>query len=50
LDFIEQKYDYSSNAKQLSIEDFKELMTSNTNINSTMGGFTDKLLVVQKEI
>ena len=29
LEFIEQKYDYTSNAKQLSIEDFKELMNSN---------------------
>ena len=26
LQFIEEKYDYTSNAKNLSIEDFKELM------------------------
>ena len=45
-----QKYDYSSQAKQLSLQDFKELMASNTNVNTTIGGFTGKLEVVQKEI
>jgi hypothetical protein len=44
LEFIEQKYDYTSSAKQLSIEDFKDLMNSNQNVNSTMDGFTAKLL------
>ena len=33
LDFIESKYDYSTTAKQLSIEDFKDLITSNLNVN-----------------
>ena len=50
LDFIETKYDYSSTAKQLSLDDFKELIASNVNVNSSMGTFTGKLDVVQKEI
>ena len=50
LDFIEQKYDYTSSVKQLSLDDFKELMNSNTNVNETIDGFTQKLTTVQKEI
>lgn len=50
LEFIESKYDYTSSAKNMSLEDFKELMNSNANVNSTMGGFTSKLENVQKEI
>ena len=50
LQFIEDKYDYTSNAKNLSIEDFKELMNSNTSVNNSLTGFADKLLNVQKEI
>jgi len=50
LQFIEDKYDYTSNAKNLSIEDFKELMNSNTSVNNSLTGFAEKLLNVQKEI
>ena len=50
LEFIESKYDYSSQAKQLSVQDFKELIASNTNVNQTFQGFTGKLENVQKEI
>ncbi len=50
LQFIEDKYDYTSNAKNLSIEDFKELMQSNTNVNNSLTGFAEKLQNVQKEI
>ena len=50
LQFIEEKYDYTSNAKNLSIEDFKELMSSNTNVNNSLTGFAEKLGNVQKEI
>ena len=50
LEFIESKYDYTSSAKNMSLEDFKELMNSNSNVNNTMGGFTSKLENVQKEI
>ena len=40
LDFIETKYDYTSSAKNMSLEDFKDLMNSNSNVNQTMDGFT----------
>lgn len=50
LDFIESKYDYTSSAKNMSLEDFKDLMSSNQNVNNTMGGFTSKLENIQKEI
>lgn len=43
LDFIESKYDYSSVAKQMSMQDFKDLIDSNLHVNSTIGGFTGKL-------
>ncbi len=43
LEFIESKYDYTSSAKNMSLEDFKELMNSNQNVNNTMGGFATKL-------
>ena len=50
LDFIEAEYDYTSSVKQLSLDDFKELMNSNTHVNETIDGFTSKLGQVQKEI
>lgn len=43
LEFIESKYDYSSSAKQMSVEDFKELIMSNVSVNNTVSSFTDKL-------
>lgn len=33
LDFIETKYDYTSSAKNMSMQDFKDLMNSNSNVN-----------------
>jgi len=50
LDFIESKYDYSSAAKQMSINDFKELIQSNLSVNKTVDAFTSNLELVQKEI
>ena len=50
LDFIETKYDYTSSAKNMSLEDFKDLMQSNNNVNQTMDGFSQKLASIQKEI
>jgi len=40
LQFIEEKYDYSSSAKNLSLDDFKELVNSNLSVNATIDGFT----------
>ena len=50
LEFIESKYDYSSMAKQMSMQDFKDLIESNLHVNNTIGGFTGKLEGIQKEI
>ena len=50
LEFIESKYDYSSQAKMLSISDFKDIISSNLNVNQTIDGFAGKLEKVQKEI
>ena len=43
LEFIETRYDYTSSAKNMSIQDFKELIESNLNVNSTLTGFTGDL-------
>lgn len=50
LNFIEEKYDYSSSAKHMSIDDFREIVESNLNVNKTIGGFTGKLDQIQKEL
>lgn len=43
LEFIETRYDYTSSAKGMSIQDFKELIESNLNVNGTLDGFTKDL-------
>lgn len=50
MDFIEEKYDYTSKAKTMSLADFKELMESNIGVNSSLAPFTGKLEVIQAEI
>ncbi|WP_375180663.1 hypothetical protein [Enterococcus rotai] len=50
LEFIESKYDYTSSAKALDLQDFKDLISSNTGVNDTLGGFTGQLDAIQKEI
>jgi hypothetical protein len=40
LEFIESKYDFTSSAKSMSIDYFKDLINSNSDINSTVDGFT----------
>ena len=50
LDFIEQQYDYTSQAKSMGIKHFEELMKSNSDVNNAMNPFTDKLDLLQKEI
>ena len=46
MDFIEDKYDYSSKAKSMSLGDFKDLMESNAGVNTSMMPFTGKLEAV----
>ena len=41
--FIEDKYDYTSKAKSMALQDFKELMESNIGVNSSLTPFTGKL-------
>lgn len=43
LEFIEQKYDYTSSAKILKLDDFKDLINSNAAVNNTIEGFNTKL-------
>ena len=50
MQFIEEKYDYTSKAKSMSLQDFRELMESNVAVNSSLTPFTGKLEAVQKEI
>ena len=50
IDFIEEKYDYTSKAKTMTLQDFKELMETNVGVNSSLTPFTGKLEAVQAEI
>jgi len=50
MDFIEEKYDYKSQAKGMALQDFKELVESNIGVNSALSPFQLKLAEVQKEI
>jgi len=34
----------------MNINDFKEIMNSNVNVNASMGSFSEKLQTIQKEI
>ena len=46
LDFINSKFDISSNVNHLNSDDFKKLMTSNNLVNDTVREFVNKLDVV----
>lgn len=50
LEFIDEKYDYNSQAKGMALADFKELVESNFGVNSALDPFQKKLAEVQKEI
>ena len=50
MEFIEAKYDYTSKAKSMALQDFRELMESNLAVNTSLTPFTGKLEAVQKEI
>jgi hypothetical protein len=47
LAFIEEKYDFSSQAKNLNVQDFTEIKSTNEDINGTMLSFVSKLKEVQ---
>lgn len=50
LEFIQSKYDFTTNVNVLNSDDFKTLMTSNDMVNNTMKDFMDKLEVVKAEV
>ena len=50
LDFINSKFDISSNVNHLNSDDFKKLMTSNNLVNDTVREFVNKLDVVKEEM
>ena len=43
---LEEKYDYTSKAKGMSLQDFKELMQTNVAVNQALEPFTGKLEAV----
>lgn len=50
LQFIESKYDFSSNVNNLNSDDLKALISTNTMVNQSVEGFIGKLDVVKDEI
>lgn len=50
LQFIESNYDYSTQPKNLRLEDFRELVASNNGVNSAVEQFQGHLQKCQKEI
>ena len=48
LKFIEDKYDYTSQAKGMDLKDFEKLMESNANMNVAIDPFVEKLSNTQK--
>lgn len=50
LSFIEANYDYSTQPKNLRLEDFRELMNSNNGVNEAVSQFQVHLQKCQKEI
>lgn len=50
LQFIQTKYDFTSNVNILNTDDFKSLVTSNDMVNNTVKDFVSRLDVVKEEI
>eukprot|EP00347_Sterkiella_histriomuscorum_P012977 403366488 len=50
LQFIQTKFDYTSNVNVLNTDDFKTLVTSNDMVNLTVKEFVTRLDVVKEEI
>ncbi len=50
LDFIQAKYDFTSNVNKLNSDDFRALMSSNDIVNGTVKQFVDRLNVVKDEV
>lgn len=50
LDFIQSKYDFTTNVNVLNSDDFKTLMNSNDMVNTTMKDFMGRLEVIKTDI
>ena len=50
LEFIQVKYDFTTNVNLLHTEDFKSLVTSNDMVNVTVKDFVNRLDVVKEDI
>ena len=50
LQFIQTKFDFTSNVNLLNTDDFKTLVTSNDMVNLTVKEFVGRLDVVKEEI
>ena len=50
LHFLLSKVDYSQNVKDLNLEDFRNLVNSNTHVNESIGTFVEKLTSTKDEI
>jgi hypothetical protein len=50
LEFIESKYDFTTNVNHLNSDDFKSLMNTNEMVNNTMGDFLKRLEVIKTEV
>lgn len=49
-EFIETHYDYTSNVADMNLETFKNIVASNTEVNSTVEGFVNQVSAVKKEV
>lgn len=49
-EFIEANYDYTSNVNDMNLEIFKNIVSSNTEVNETVHSFVDKASSVKKEV
>lgn len=50
LEFIQSKYDFTTNIKVLNTDDFNSLVSTNNIVNETMGNFMDRLKHIKVEI
>ena len=49
MTFLKEKLDFKSNVKKLNIEDFRQLIMSNSMVNESIASFLEKLNVVKTE-
>jgi len=50
LHFLLSKVDYSDSVKGLNLEDFRNLVSSNTNVNESIANFVERLTATKDEI